>query len=375
MKQFTALALIFLGFIIWPLTTQANYQTATRLTPTPPCNTVTQTPIATPTMLIASLDASTLTDTTSLETETRITPTPSPTLPPCNPSPPCPPVPTAFPLTPTFTPTPTSSPCPTITPTPWLGTSTPSPTSWTTTPSATPCYNTPTAIPPTPTPWETPTPTSTHTWPTPTAVPCYPSPTPWATTPSATPCYNTPTAMPPSPTPWETPTPTATHTWPTATAIPCYPSPTPWVVTPPATPNTATPVPTAYPVFTATVSVIPQAPLVATGDILTVTITVDVNEGCQFPVFELTLSQVGDDNPSFAPAESVTIGPPMFMPQTVTFTAVTSGTTTFDALLFGERYCGDGWIWTYAGGQSIPVTVIDSSPPLKHLYMPLIRQD
>jgi len=49
------------------------------------------------------------------------------------------------------------------------------------------------------------------------------------------------------------------------------------------------------------------------------------------------------------------------MPQAITVTAVTTGTINFSVLLYGERNCGSGWVWTYLGGDSGLVTV--QSPP------------
>jgi hypothetical protein len=112
------------------------------------------------------------------------------------------------------------------------------------------------------------------------------------------------------------------------------------------------------------------------GDLLTVTVSLAVSEGCQFPILELTLSQDVEANPPFLPSEPIVLGSGVPLPTTITLTAVTTTTTTFNALLFGERNCGDGWNWHYVNGQSTPVTVIPIPPESSwQLYLPLLKQD
>lgn len=299
MRQLSFFALILVGLILWPLTTQAGPSTPTLLTPTPTCTppTATATPTApvppptvtpTPTYTPGPLAAS----------HTLITATPSATPPNCPPPvplPTCVPVPTAYPPTPTATPTPTSMPCATITPTPWM-----------VTPSPTPCSLTQ-------------------------PCPITPTPTPWLPTP------DTPTPLVP-------------------------------------TPDTPTAIPTTYPTFTATVGVTPHQPSIAVGETLSITVTLDVSEGCQLFVYELTLSQVADSAAPFAP-EEVMFGPGVPRPETITFTAVTTGTTTFRAHIYGERYCGDYLNWTDVWGYSEPVSALSPSTFPIRLYAPFMRQD
>lgn len=89
---------------------------------------------------------------------------------------------------------------------------------------------------------------------------------------------------------------------------------------------------------------------------MTVTTSLTIAPGCVYPVYELTLTQAGDDAPIFEP-ESVIVGPGVPMPHTITVTAVTTGTITFDVQLYGERNCGNGWQWHYLYGESANVTV------------------
>jgi hypothetical protein len=125
------------------------------------------------------------------------------------------------------------------------------------------------------------------------------------------------------------------------------------------------------PIFTATVSVMPSATILELGQTLDVAVSVKTSEGCSFPIYEMTLSQ---DVPLFDHVSPPTpqVGPPVSNPFTYTLTAVSTGTVTFDALLYGERYCGDFWVWTYLGGESRPVTVALE----KHsIYLPLLFRD
>jgi hypothetical protein len=117
--------------------------------------------------------------------------------------------------------------------------------------------------------------------------------------------------------------------------------------------------------------VIPSATILELGETLDVTVSVKPSEGCSFPIYEMTL---GQDVPLFDYVSPPTpqVGPPVSNPFTYTLTAVSTGTVTFDALLYGERYCGDFWQWTYLSGESIPVAVALE----KHqVYLPSILRD
>lgn len=129
----------------------------------------------------------------------------------------------------------------------------------------------------------------------------------------------------------------------------------------PASPRlTATSTPTATPaaVFSVTVEVVPARTHLAVGETLTVVVTIDNHSlGCQYPVFDLTLSQQGGDAPIFDFLSPPVVGPPVYATTWYTLSAALSGTITLGATAYGERNCGDGWIWTYVAGESVPVTV------------------
>jgi hypothetical protein len=108
--------------------------------------------------------------------------------------------------------------------------------------------------------------------------------------------------------------------------------------------------------FSAQVNVAPAASEVAIGETLVVTVSVDVVQGCQFPIYELTLRPSA---PVFAYTSPLThtVGPPVGNPFAYTLTAVEAGTVTFEAVAYGERNCNDYWNWQYLNGGSGPVRV------------------
>lgn len=133
----------------------------------------------------------------------------------------------------------------------------------------------------------------------------------------------------------------------------------------------ATPTATATPVssFAVAVTVALSQPTIAVGDTISAVVTIENQSiGCQYPVYDLTLSQPGDtlfrfDSPS-------TVGPPVAAQTVYILTALASGTTTLTASAYGERNCGNGWQWTYVNGDSAPLTVV---PALVQLYLPYIQ--
>ncbi len=129
-----------------------------------------------------------------------------------------------------------------------------------------------------------------------------------------------------------------------------------------ATPShTPTATPTTTPAFWATVHITTSDTILLVGDVISVTTDLTIAPGCVYPVHNLTLTQFGNNAPIFEP-ESVIIGPPVPMPQTITLTAVTNGIVRFNVLLYGERYCGDFWNWVYRTGQSEYVFVGQATP-------------
>jgi hypothetical protein len=143
-----------------------------------------------------------------------------------------------------------------------------------------------------------------------------------------------------------------------------------------ATTLTLRPTPTSVspPVFSATVEVIPLVTELRMSETLVVTVSVGTSEGCTFPIYELTLSQGSADGPIFeyVSPPTATVGPPVSNPITFTLTAVSTGTVTFDALAYGERYCGDYWQWRYLRGESEPVTVWLEE---RQIYLPLVMKN
>lgn len=119
------------------------------------------------------------------------------------------------------------------------------------------------------------------------------------------------------------------------------------------------PTPTGTPVFSATLSIVPDRTSLRVGETLTLVADIDVSEGCQYPILELSLYQATDEPPIFAhidpPADLLTA--PITLPSAWTFRATHPGTATFDARSYGERYCNDFWNWHYLSGQSEPIRV------------------
>lgn len=113
------------------------------------------------------------------------------------------------------------------------------------------------------------------------------------------------------------------------------------------------------PIFTATLSMMPDRPAVRVGETLTISVDIDVSEGCQYPIFELSLAQDAAETPIFThinpPVDMIT--GPISLPSLWTFQATAPGIATFDAQTFGEKNCGDAWIWHYLYGKSSPVVV------------------
>lgn len=145
----------------------------------------------------------------------------------------------------------------------------------------------------------------------------------------------------------------------------------PALTTTPSPSATASPTPTvtATPEFSATLDVVPDRSSVQVGEMLEVTLSIDVAEGCQYPVFEVKLTQNGANAPNFIYIDPDTevVGPPVTMPFTFHLLADTPGEVTLDGRLYGEKYCGDAWIWTYVSGSSPTVTILADTSPSLHL--------
>jgi hypothetical protein len=135
-------------------------------------------------------------------------------------------------------------------------------------------------------------------------------------------------------------------------------------VTPEATPPYTDP-------FSATLKIAADPSLVAFGEELLVTIDLEVVEGCQYPVLELTLYQDGEDGALFAyidPSTAVVNVPGSF-PYTYRLQAIRSGAVSLRAQTYGERNCNDFWNWHYLSTSALPITVSGEASPT---YLPLI---
>lgn len=148
-------------------------------------------------------------------------------------------------------------------------------------------------------------------------------------------------------------------------------------LTPTPTPTkTPTITPTSFPtpaVFTATMHVEPEKTILSVGDEIDVRISIDISEGCQYPVLELNLTQSGENAPllSYVSPITDTIISPGPLPFTFTLRAEQVGVVTFQGLAFGERYCNDYWNWAYVGAPSAPVTILENK---YILYFPFIQR-
>lgn len=149
---------------------------------------------------------------------------------------------------------------------------------------------------------------------------------------------------------------------PTPTATPSH------TLTPTASPTaTATPLPTVPTLPTTPahfdVRVYVTAPTAAihVGATIAVVVTVDNQSvGCDYPLYELTLSQLGD--PIFRFDSPATVTAPLANQIIYTLTAVTPGVVALQAIAYGESFCGDFWQWRYVNGSTYPVTVSPAVP-------------
>ena len=139
---------------------------------------------------------------------------------------------------------------------------------------------------------------------------------------------------------------------------------------------TVTPTPTpSSPVFTATMHVVPDKTILEINETVNVRVSIDVSEGCRYPIYKLKLMQEGEEIPPFVYILPIThtVGPAgVSNPFTYTLQAVRLGAIRFKGLAYGERYCGDYWNWTYVTGVSDVVTIVDYN---RQMYLPLIHYD
>ncbi len=154
----------------------------------------------------------------------------------------------------------------------------------------------------------------------------------------------------PTPTPTIEPTATPTEE-PTATPT-VEPTPT----------NTATPTP--EPTFSATVGIEAPVDTVEIGDEFDVVVSLDVAAPCEYPVFDITL--LVDDAGAqleFVDPDSAKFGPPVTMPFTYTVRATEAGDIGLTARLYGERFCGGAYVFTYLNSEEVTVAVAEPPTP------------
>jgi hypothetical protein len=150
-----------------------------------------------------------------------------------------------------------------------------------------------------------------------------------------------------------------------------------WITLPPASALPASPpapmpeplAPTAE--FSATLRLTPDRARVEVGQVLILTVELDVAEGCGYPIMELTVVEAGNNVPLFAhiePSED-TIFPDVF-PSVWSFRALRPGTATFSAETFGEGNCDGAWFWHYENAQTDEITVLDTIDRPYYTWIP-----
>lgn len=179
-------------------------------------------------------------------------------------------------------------------------------------------------------------------------LPPLPTRTPTGTpTPTSTPA-NTATRMP-TPTPTATATPTLVKTNTPTPIASLTPTPLP------------TDLPTEQALFDVRVYVAAPTTAIHVGETITVVVTVDNRSiGCVYPVYELTLSQLGE--PLFRFDSPTTVNAPIGVQTVYTLTATTTGVIALQGVAYGESSCGEVGQWRYVNGSTYPVIVIPPAP-------------
>lgn len=115
--------------------------------------------------------------------------------------------------------------------------------------------------------------------------------------------------------------------------------------------------PTAGPLFDIRISLQPSAERVSVGREIVVTVDVENHsQGCEYPVYDLSLNQVGGAT-LFEYLSPQKIDSPVDLPAEFRLRAVSQGSIDLQALVYGERNCGDGWVWTYTSSPQTPIEV------------------
>lgn len=150
-----------------------------------------------------------------------------------------------------------------------------------------------------------------------------------------------------------------------------------WITLPPASALSASPpMPMPEPLaptveFSATLRLTPDRAHVEVGQVLILTVELDVVEGCGYPIMDLTVVEAGNNTPLFAhidPSKD-TIFPDVF-PSVWSFRALRPGTATFSAETFGEGNCDGTWFWHYENAQTDQITVLDTVGRPYHTWIP-----
>jgi hypothetical protein len=149
----------------------------------------------------------------------------------------------------------------------------------------------------------------------------------------------------------------------------CEPSVTPVYgqTVPPPTPR-----PDLDPSFpSVAVLVSPSITTVWLGGEVQVTVAVETTPTCQFPIYDISLTQ-DSTKPLFAyiSPTTETVGPPGPNPMVYTLQATRPGTTNFHAVVYGREICSGATMWQYVDGRSADVQVEDTPYRLR---LPFVR--
>ncbi len=149
-----------------------------------------------------------------------------------------------------------------------------------------------------------------------------------------------------------------------------------WITLPPASALSASPAPMPEPLaptveFSATLRLTPDRARVEVGQVLILTVELDVVEGCGYPIMELTVVEAGNNTPLFAHIEPSkdTIFPDVF-PSVWSFRALRPGTATFSAETFGEGNCDGAWFWHYENARTDEIAVLDTIDRPYYTWIP-----
>jgi hypothetical protein len=126
--------------------------------------------------------------------------------------------------------------------------------------------------------------------------------------------------------------------------------------------------------FSATLTLSSDHSMVSFGESLQVTVDLDVVEGCQYPVVDMTLFQDGENGALFSHVDPPTavVSAPVSFPFTYHLQAIRAGEVALSAQTFGERNCNDYWNWHYLNTDALAITV---SGDVSLFYLPLLTAE